>query len=618
MTTRSRRDTLSPLTDEQKSRLERIISGGPEALQPRARIILLADQDHTLSTAAMASRLGVSPTTVRRWMRRFQTDGMAIFEVASVATAPPAEQPASVQPAEPEQPRPCAPEGAISLEALAERYSVDQAHVAHVARLARRLFDATAGIHRQPPDSWRLLEAAALLHDMAYDIDPEQHHLLVRDILLGQPLIGFTEDERRMLACITAFHRKKARPGKEPAFARLKKSRQRATLALAALLRIADGLDYSHTQTCTIASVTVVDGALRLAVEGAYADFNGARAEKMADLWEDQFGIPVRAREERGAEAGPESMMLAELEPGLDMPEAGRFLLGHYLMLVEQHADRLREGADENLTYLERDLSRLQDVYRMFGEYFDTTALAGFKKEVRWLHQQAYEALTARAVAVMTRADDPNVAPDEELTEARQAVVEAQGAEASRAMSKLRKTLDSRRYRRFLAGLLGFSRHAGAGVFPGARGSERIGTQAALLAWQEYTRLRVEGRADGDVQAQWRRVRRFHNVLQCLGSLLGSELGDVLSVVQPLETQLRDIMLGEAVPETLAQTLLAHDTGKGKKGKKQQALLAGVIDRVADGQQAWLRDARQQADSRWATLDSADFRRKLALAVAAP
>ena len=591
------------LTNEQRQQLKQIAAGGRATLQRRARLVLLAADGQSVGDTAQA--VGLSESRVRHWLRRYRAEGMAIFGEGAAAAA--------VQKAPPERSSK-AEKKAVTLEALCRRYSVNMAHANYVAGLALRLFDATRELHGLPDKTQRLLRAGAILHNIAYGIDPPQHHLVGRNIILKQPIEGFSAAERRMLACMTAFHRKKVRPEKEPAFAALKKTRQQQVLALTALLRVADGLDYSHTQTCKIANIMVGKEALEIAVEGEYADLNGARAEKMADLWAQLFDLPVRVVWRYRADMVRADAIRVPLDGALTLPEAGRVLMGHYLLLVEQHADSLRsgDGADV-LPYLVRDAGRLRGVLAIFGDYFDAAVLAHFKKTARWLYRNANEALMARSVADLMQAHSRSL-PGEITSEQTTMVLKGWLAEADEKLKRLQKLLDGRRYRRFLSELLSFSRKPGIGVFPGAHTRIRINTQAGLWVWQYYTGLRVWERGDEDVQAQWRRVRRFHHLLQFLFDLLGPEVEAVIATVQALETNLHEILVGEAALRALGHPLPPDKDA----GKKQREALKAVRKALAAVEQAQLEEAQARLADRWAALESADFRRNLALAIAAP
>ena len=614
---------LLSLTSPQRDRFEATAAQGPIRFQRRAQVILLADRGLAVSShrggdqpqpvggALLAAPLpgtghahpGSRPTG-RRARRARPGTGLPATE------APPDGQTA----VDPDLAAPIGPgSGTLSLETLCDWYSVDAAHGQYVAALALQLFDATEHVHGLDPALRRVLEAAARVHNIAYEIDPAHHHEIGRDILLRHPLADFTPDEQRMLALLTVFHRKKVRPDREPAFAALDKAQQRDVLALAALLRLADSLDYSQSQTVTISDVRVSDERLMLVIEGRNADLNVTRAVKMADLWEQQFGLPVQVWERFPLSVIRADMVRARLEPGLNLPEAGRVLMGHYLALVEQHAEQLREGHPHNLPFLERDVGRLHGVLKAFERYFDAAALGNFKKDARWISQQATEALTRQAIAVLTREALPASA-GEQAADLLRDVIQMRQDEASQALESLARTLDGRRYRQFLTDLLEFSRQVGYGVFPGDHTEMQVGTQAAVLIWTDFNALRSERVPQQGIEAQWRLVGRFYNNLQFLASLLGDSLDEVMAAVQPLEAQLRDIMLGQAVLDAF-QGLLAE--GESRKRKRDQALRP-AIERWIGVQEAWLREANDQLVPLWATLHALPFRRQLALAVAQP
>ena len=92
---------------------------------------------------------------------------------------------------------------------LLAQHNGDAAHAHHVADLALAIFVGSAALHDGKPKARRLLEAGAILHNVALDHDERRHHTLGRDIVLGAALDGTSDDERAMIACLVAFHRKK-------------------------------------------------------------------------------------------------------------------------------------------------------------------------------------------------------------------------------------------------------------------------------------------------------------------------------------------------------------------------------------------------------------------------
>lgn len=182
----------------------------------------------------------------------------------------------------------------MTTETLFAQYNVPIAHTRHVADMALALFDSLQPVHGLPNKVRDLMEVGALLHDIAVVTDPDKHNIVGRDIVLRADLAGLDENKRAIVACMVAFHRKKVRPDSEPAYLRLSKKDRAAALALAALLRIADGLDYCHTQKTRIINCDIGKKEITLSIDGPHADEDSARAMKKADLWNRMFESQIR------------------------------------------------------------------------------------------------------------------------------------------------------------------------------------------------------------------------------------------------------------------------------------------------------------------------------------
>ncbi|MEA2687364.1 MAG: exopolyphosphatase / guanosine-5-triphosphate,3-diphosphate pyrophosphatase [Actinomycetota bacterium] len=155
-----------------------------------------------------------------------------------------------------------------SVLGLARRCNWDEAHSRHVARLATDLFDATTSLHGLGPDDREMLDHAALLHDIGHHVAHESHHKHTAYLVQHGRLRGYDPEEVDALACLARYHRRgDPKPSHEP-FATLGPDRQEQVTKLAALLRLADGLDFSHTGTVTGVDVRIDDARVRIAVTG--------------------------------------------------------------------------------------------------------------------------------------------------------------------------------------------------------------------------------------------------------------------------------------------------------------------------------------------------------------
>ena len=130
--------------------------------------------------------------------------------------------------------------------ALAERYDYEVEHSHQDACLALRIFDLAAGLHDLDDEQRDLLHYAAILHDIGYWYDYEDHHKHAFHMIMEADLPALTSREKLIVANVARYHRS-ARPKlKHKGFALLDPKDQEIATKLAAILRLADGLDRSH------------------------------------------------------------------------------------------------------------------------------------------------------------------------------------------------------------------------------------------------------------------------------------------------------------------------------------------------------------------------------------
>ncbi len=144
-----------------------------------------------------------------------------------------------------------------SVEGLARRCNWAEHHARRVAHLAMELFDATTdSIVGLGPADRDLLEHAALLHDIGEHVSSTGHHRHGAYLVRNGQLRGFTPDEIEMLGAIVRWHRR-GEPRVSDEFPLLDAAAMTRVRALAALLRVADGLDRSREGNVTGIDVAV-------------------------------------------------------------------------------------------------------------------------------------------------------------------------------------------------------------------------------------------------------------------------------------------------------------------------------------------------------------------------
>lgn len=170
----------------------------------------------------------------------------------------------------------------------------EPAHVRQVTRLALQLFDGLVSLHGLGPAERDLLESAALLHDIGWSVSGSGHHKHSERLILENLGNPYTPAECRMIAAVARYHRKSPPKSKHALYGSFSPREREVCRRLAALLRIADGLDRSHRSAvyrivCTISETQLV---LRLATVGPVSVELSVLPEKTR-LFEDVYGRRV-------------------------------------------------------------------------------------------------------------------------------------------------------------------------------------------------------------------------------------------------------------------------------------------------------------------------------------
>jgi exopolyphosphatase/guanosine-5'-triphosphate,3'-diphosphate pyrophosphatase len=135
-----------------------------------------------------------------------------------------------------------------SIVELGERCGYWSEHARQVAQLALSIFDQTRAVHKLGDREREWLEYAALLHDIGVHISYERHHRHSYYLIKNGDLRGFNPDEIEIIALIARYHRQATPKKSHEGYAPLKGSMRRTVRTLAAMVRLAEGLDRSHSQ----------------------------------------------------------------------------------------------------------------------------------------------------------------------------------------------------------------------------------------------------------------------------------------------------------------------------------------------------------------------------------
>jgi exopolyphosphatase/guanosine-5'-triphosphate,3'-diphosphate pyrophosphatase len=136
-----------------------------------------------------------------------------------------------------------------SIVELGERCGYWSEHAQQVARLSLAIFDQTRSVHGLGDRERDWLEYGALLHDIGVHISYERHHRHSYYLIKNGDLRGFDPDEIEVVALVARYHRRGTPKRSHEEYSRLAAPLRRTVRTLASILRVAESLDRSHTQT---------------------------------------------------------------------------------------------------------------------------------------------------------------------------------------------------------------------------------------------------------------------------------------------------------------------------------------------------------------------------------
>jgi CHAD domain-containing protein len=528
------------------------------------------------------------------------------------------------------------------VDEMCERFQVDMAHARYVRERALELFDVTASIHRLGAERRRLLGTMATLHNVGLETDPDRHHISGREIILENPLPELTGLEQRMLAAAVYLHRKQVRRRRleKGIVASLPPGIRQDTLVLAALVRMADGLDYSQGQSTLVERMYVSSAAIQVVVSGPSSEVDAARAQSKADLWEILYGdtpfffatpsqTALRVRSMADSDVSTaESIVPArpsELlqSPGIvadePMSEAGRKVLRFHFLRMLNHEPGTRAGEDiEELHDMRVATRRMRSAFRVFAPYYKARAIRPFVVGLR---------RTARALGAvrdldvfMQKAQVYLEGLPEERAGELDILLVAWRNQRVQAREAMLEVLDGAKYRDFCEAFQLFLETPGAG----ARHSESIPPRPSLVRhvapqliyarWagvQAFGPL-LDGAPISVLHALRIECKRLRYTLEFFREVLGPEARDVVSEVVELQDHLGDLNDADVANALLSDFLF----DPGSKGTDKRLIAPGVVAYLAVKQRE-LQRLIETFPQAWGRFTRAEVRQLLASAVSA-
>ncbi|MCX6028336.1 MAG: CHAD domain-containing protein [Chloroflexi bacterium] len=638
----------------------------PDPLRARRAAVVLAWADG-LPMREIAERNDLPLGRVRYWLRVFRTKRLgwwgadkATDEAADKRMGAPEEERTGEQGREgagetPHAPRttPHAPRTTHhaprithhvsrlpTVAQFAAQHGVDMAHAEYVAVNARLFFDALRPIHNLPRKRRRMLKQAALLNTVGATTDPEHPYAAGRDLILAQPLRDVGTGDRLALACIVAFNRGKVRPEREPTMTAVDEKLRPHVLALVAVLRVAEALDFSATQSTEILGMDNADSPVcEIPVVGPSAEVDALQAITQADLWHRLFKqelifLPPEREPLPAPAATPASPTAAVAEPVQPVPpaippiqpdepmsEAGRKVLYlHFAkMLANEAGTRLGENI-EALHDMRVATRRMRAASQLFAPHFDADHLRPLEKGLRRTGRTLGAVRDLDVLLDKARAYAATLPP--ELAPTFEPLLVEWETRREIARRQMLEYLDGRAYRQFATGFQAFVATPGAGALPlppGAPVPYQVRHIVPRLILAHYEAVRafetvIPGAPLPTMHALRIECKGLRYALEFFRDVLGPGTPDLIKQVVTLQD-----LLGELQDACVAEGLLAEFlAGQPNQGQKRdQAISLAGVEAYLAAQQTQQADLLARFPAPWADLTGPDFRRSLALALAA-
>ena len=242
----------------------------------------------------------------------------------------------------------------------------ENSHSLHVCDLALKIFSKTCKSLKMSKQDRVLLEAAALLHDIGYANNPENHPEASADLVLQSGLEGFNRSETKLIAGIIRLHSGNFHDlQKNPEISDIIKSRK--VKQLAAILRIADGLDHGHIQNAQIKSFRKRNDLYYLSVDSGGYSGNIKWAQNKSDLWNSVFHIKIKITLSKITEPPARYDNVLQINDSF-IEAASKLMALHYRIIADNVKGALLGQDPEHLHDIRVAMRRLRSVINIFDK----------------------------------------------------------------------------------------------------------------------------------------------------------------------------------------------------------------------------------------------------------
>ncbi len=181
-----------------------------------------------------------------------------------------------------------------SAQELAKKFKTDHKHAEHVAAFCQQIFRELSHLHGLEPKHELLLRVAAILHEVGMFVNAREHHKHSMYLILNTELFGISTEDRILVALLARYHRRYNPESNHPHFSELTREERMIVFKLAAILRIADSLDRSHSQRIKTIHLRPLGNRLLIQTPGVEdTTIEQLAINSKCDLFREIFGLEV-------------------------------------------------------------------------------------------------------------------------------------------------------------------------------------------------------------------------------------------------------------------------------------------------------------------------------------
>lgn len=183
---------------------------------------------------------------------------------------------------------------------IGQRYRYDRKHVEQVERLALMIFDKIASRYSMGDKERRLMQGAAILHDIGKFVNMRSHALYSYQLIMDTDILGFSDKDKHIIALAAYYHAHELFDNSKKDAPEVAREEMAIVAKLAAIIRLADAMDRSYCQKVKNCSISISEQNLIISVQSKLdISLEDWTFDRKSEFFEEVYGLrPILQRVE--------------------------------------------------------------------------------------------------------------------------------------------------------------------------------------------------------------------------------------------------------------------------------------------------------------------------------